>query len=591
MVMANEPDLESASGAPGEEPRWARFYRRDLPAILPRPVAPDVPAMVRAAAAKFSPYDAFTLCLPDGATASLTFAETDRFSDQFAVFLREKLKLKRGDRVAVQLPNDLAYPVAAFGVLKAACVVVNVNPLYTPSEMAYQFRDSGARVLVIDETQAGKLGEALESTGVEHVVTVDQAAFFPSLARMARRLVNRFVDRPVAVGPVLDTPILQALRRGESAMRDRKTDPAAYVADLQPGETALLQYTGGTTGVSKGAQLTHGNLAWHATALSRFYEPKIQPGDETILTALPLYHVFAFATNLLCFHRCGARNVLVPSARPLANLKPAFEQFAVTWMTGVNTLYAGLIKEQWFLSSPPLSVKVALSGGAAAHDAVAERWKELVGNPLYPGYGLTEASPTVTNTPVGHTGRPGSIGIPIPNMQVKIVRDDGAEAAVGEAGELHVAGPQIMSGYWRRPDETAQVLRDGWLATGDVAVMDVDGFLRIVDRKKDVIIVSGFNVYPAEIEECLSRMPGVREAAVIGVPHEPTGELVQAYVVSANGTLTAEAVREHCRKHLAPYKVPRAVEFRGELPKSSVGKILRRELRAEALAGPRRSVS
>ena len=537
--MTNDASTESSSGPPAEEPRWARFYRRGLPATITRPLAPDIPRLIREAAGRFSAREAFTLCLPEGASVSLTFAEIDRHSDSLATYLREELKLKKGDRVAVQLPNDLAYPVAAFGILKAACVVVNINPLYTPSEMAYQFRDSGARALVIDERQADKLGEALANTGVEHVITVDQAAFFPLLLRLTRRFVTRTIERSVPDCPVASVPILSALARGRDLAARRGIDPESYADGLQTDATALLQYTGGTTGVSMGAQLTHGNLVWHTTALFRFFEPKMIPGEETILTVLPLYHIFAFATNLICLYHAGGRNVLIPDSRPLSNMRPAFERFPITWMTGVNTLYAGLLNEPWFLADPPMSIKVALSGGAAVHQAVAERWRDLVGNPLYPGYGLTEASPTVTNTPIGHTGRPWSIGVPIPNMQVKLVKEDGSEAAVGEPGELHIAGPQVMSGYWKRPGETEKVLKDGWLATGDIAVMDEDGFFQIVDRKKDMIIVSGFNVYPNEIEDCIAKMPEVREVAVIGIPYDPTGELVKAFVVLNDGTITA----------------------------------------------------
>jgi long-chain acyl-CoA synthetase len=353
---------------------------------------------------------------------------------------------------------------------------------------------------------------------------------------------------------------------------------------VDPEATAVLQYTGGTTGVSKGAQLSHRNLLSNVAQIRAMGASHIEPGKECVLTALPLYHVFAFTANLLSFYDAGARNVLIPSPRPVQNLQRAIENTPVTWITGVNTLFNALLNEEWFVAYPPRQLKAAIAGGAALHQAVAQRWEEVTGTRIVEGYGLTEASPVVTFNPLEGRRRIGSIGVPVPGTEVRLVDEQGREVPVGQPGELLVQGPQVMQGYWNQPEETALVLDDGWLRTGDVAVVDADGYYTIVDRKKDLILVSGFNVYPNEVEDTVSHLDAVMEAAVVGIPDEVSGEAVRVYVVRRDESLSAEQVITHCRTTLTGYKVPKSVVFRDELPKTPIGKILRKDLKAEVKA-------
>jgi long-chain acyl-CoA synthetase len=539
---------------------------------------PHLPAMLRAQSAAYAAKPAFTVCLPNGASATLTYAELDAASDAFAVYLRETLKLEAGDRVAIQLPNCLAYPVAAIGVLKAACVLVNCNPLYTPTELENQLKDSGAKALVVLDLFAGRLAGLHEKTAVKHVVMARLTEFFPALKGALIQFVLKYVKKQIPPCPVPTLAFKDALHPAPAAKA------LSYAEGLSRSSLAALQYTGGTTGVSKGAMLSHGNLLANVEQAYQFCKHRITLSQEVVLAPLPLYHVFAFTVNFLTFYRTGAHSILIPRPRPMSNMKAAFAKFPITWMTGVNTLYAALLNEKWFQAKPPLELKVAIAGGAALHGAVSERWQALIGDPVTEGYGLTESSPVVSFNPLGQ-GRAGCIGLPLPGIDVKLIKEDGSEAGPGEAGELYVQGPQVMQGYWQRPEESAQVLRGGWLATGDVAEMAPDGFLKIVDRLKDMIIVSGFKVFPNEVEDCLARLDGVAECAVIGVPNGEAGEAVKAYLVPKPGvTLTVEQVREHCKKSLTNYKVPKFVEFRTELPKTNIGKILRKSLRAEELA-------
>jgi long-chain acyl-CoA synthetase len=560
---------------------WTRHYAAGTPLDLP-PLAEDhLARFLRAHAGLHAPLPAFSTVLPGGQTGTLTYGELDVRSDAFAAFLRGELRLQPGDRVALQVPNCLAFPIAAFGILKAGLVLVNTNPLYTPSEMAYQFKDSGAKALIILDLFADKLAQALPGTAVEHVVTASVTEGFPFLSGALVRFVMKHVHRSVPRCPVPHRDFAAALGLGET-LRSRGADLKGYIDGQGPSTLACLQYTGGTTGVSKGAMLSHGNLLSNVEQAWLFCRHRIVPEQEVVLAPLPLYHIFAFTVNLLTFYRTGAHSILVPSPRPPSNLKSAFSRFGITWMSGVNTLYAALLGEHWFQKRPPKTLKVAIAGGAALLGAVAERWRLLLGEPATEGYGLTEASPVVCFNPLGQ-GRVGCIGVPLPGTDVKLLREDGSEADVGESGELCVKGPQVMQGYWQRPEESAQVLKEGWLRTGDVAVMEEDGFLRIVDRLKDVIVVSGFKVFPNEVEDCLAKMAGVRMAAVVGAPHGDHGEQVVAFVVAEPGAgLTENAVREHCRLSLTPYKVPRRVVFADDLPKTNIGKILRKELRAEA---------
>jgi long-chain acyl-CoA synthetase len=540
----------------------------------------SMPEMLRDSAARYAEGTAFTQCMPNGMNGSLTYAEVDRLSDGFAVYLRKELQLAPGDRVAVQMPNCLSYPVVAWGILKAGCVLVNTNPLYTASEMTHQFADSGARALVIIDMFADRLPEVLPKTSIEHVVTVKIAEFFPTIIAGIVRIVQKYWDRSLPEVQVEHTPLREALDAGERRLKEG-TQAESYLEGVGPDTLAALQYTGGTTGVSKGAMLSHGNLLANMRQMLEMAGEHIRPGKETVLTALPLYHIFAFTVNLLAFYNAGGRNILIPSPRPPSNLKRAFENYKITWLSGVNTLFNALLNERWFIEHPPRHLRMSAAGGMALHASVARRWEEVTGSPVVEGYGLTETAPVLTFNPLGGQSKEGSIGIPVPSTELRLVDDDGNPAPPGEPGEVVAKGPQVMLGYWNRPEDTEKALAGGWLHTGDIARMDEEGYFFIVDRKKDMILVSGFNVYPNEVEEVIAAHPDVQEAAVIGVPDEKMGEAVRAYVVKREPGLTEEEVIRHSREHLAGYKVPRGVEFRDDLPKSLIGKILRKDLRAE----------
>ncbi|HEU4882719.1 MAG TPA: AMP-binding protein [Longimicrobium sp.] len=559
---------------------WASHYSPGSQAEMAPIAFKHMPDMVRRLSAKYAQKTAFTQVMPNGMAGTLTYEQVDRMSDEFAAYLRGALALDAGDRVAIQMPNSLSYPVVLFGVLKAGCVAVSTNPLYTPPEMIHQFNDSGARVLVISDLFADRLPAVLPKTGVENVVTVRITEWFPAVPAFVIRTVLKYVKKQLPPITVPHTPLQDALEAGRERVA-AGVDVKGYLDGVGLDTLAALQYTGGTTGVSKGAMLSHGNLLGNVAQMLSMNTALLKEGVESILTALPLYHIFAYTVNLLLFYQIGGHNVLIPSPRPPKNLQKAFEKYPVTWFSGVNTLFNALANEEWFQQNPPKSLKLSVAGGMALHGAVARKWKEVVGTPVIEGYGLTEASPVVSFNPVDRV-KEGTIGIPFPSTDVKLVDENGYPVGVGQPGELAAKGPQVMMGYWKRPDETAKVLRDGWLYTGDVAQMDEEGYFKIVDRKKDMILVSGFNVYPNEVEDCLANHPGVREAAVIGVPDEHSGEAVKAFIVKKDPGLTAESVVKHCRESLAGYKVPRSVEFRDDLPKSPIGKIIRRELRTTA---------
>jgi long-chain acyl-CoA synthetase len=541
-----------------------------------------LPALVDAAAGTYAKNLAFTQVMPNGMNGSLTYAKVAALSDDFAVYLREVVGLKQGDRVAVQMPNCLAYPVVAFGVLKAGLVLVNTNPLYTATEMVHQFSDSGATTLVVIDMFADRLPAVLPKTAITTVITVKISEFFPSTVAGVIRLVQKVWNRSLPKIRVPHTWFQDALSQGRKhAKRSNHED---YLAGVTSDTLAALQYTGGTTGVSKGAMLSHGNLVSNTLQMIQMNGKFIRPGKETVVTALPLYHIFAFTVNLLGFFHMGARNLLVPTPRPPSNLKRVFENYKVTWLTGVNTLFNALLNERWFSDQPPKRLVASAAGGMALHESVSARWRELTKTPIVEGYGLTESSPVLTFNPLGGVIKDGSIGIPAPSTDVKCVDDAGKEVAVLEAGELWAKGPQIMLGYWQKEKETGDSMTDGWLHTGDIAQMDSDGYFTIVDRKKDMILVSGFNVYPNEVEGQIAAVPGVLEVGVIGIPDEKSGEQVRAYVVATHPAPTAEAIIAHCKEHMAAYKAPHSVIFVDELPKSPIGKILRRELRDSAMA-------
>jgi len=558
---------------------WVGQYGKHIRAELPTPTHANLPAMARAAAQRFAAQTAFTTVMPNGMYGSLSYGQVDTMSDHFARYLRTVLKLEAGDRVAIQMPNCLSYPVVLLGVLKAGCVAVNTNPMYTANEMAHQFKDSGAKAVVVVDLFADKLQEALPRTDVKHVVITRVPEFFPPVVGGIVYAVMKYWNQQIPAHGLTAATLPDALKQGAAAGGDVQ----AWSAALTHDSLALLQYTGGTTGVAKGAMLTHGNLLWNLAQMRAMCASHIDDGREVVLTALPLYHIFAFTVNFLCMFEAGARNILVPSPRPIQNLQRAIENYKITWLTGVNTLYNALLAEEWFTAFPPKHLKAAGGGGAAMHHAVVERFEQVTGAPLVEGYGLTESSPVVCFQPLNGQRTRDSIGIPAPMTDVRLVNDIGEPVPLGQPGELIVRGPQVMHGYWQRPEATAEVIKDGWLYTGDVAVMDEHGTFKIVDRKKDMILVSGFNVYPNEIEDALTRHDGVLEAAVVGVPDAKSGEAVRAFVVRRDENLSAEVLMTHCRTLLTGYKLPARIEFRDELPKSAVGKILRRDLRTEVL--------
>jgi long-chain acyl-CoA synthetase len=558
---------------------WLAAYPAGVPVRIETPpygllgeIAPDL-------AARKPTARAFTTIMPNGMAASLTFSEIDRYSDAFAAYLRETLRLEPGARVAIQIPNGLAYPVAAFGIFKAGCVLVNVNPLYTAHEMAHVFADAEPSAIVAIDMFADKLAAAMEQVPLPHVILTEAASLFPIASRRLIGFVQKYVKKQIPRPRFRHSSLSKALAMGAAGIR-AGANVKGYTSEMEPSAIACLQYTGGTTGVSKGAMLTHRNLIMNVAQFVGLRGDDMRESDH-VLTVLPLYHIFAFTVNFLGFFIRGAHNILIPSPRPLTNLRKAFDTEAITFISGVNTLFNGLLNEPWFCENPPKSLRVSIAGGMALQEAVALRWRKITGTEVAEGYGLTESSPVLTLHPAGHE-KLGSIGVPLPSTEMKCVDDHGNEVAIGQPGEIIARGPQIMPGYWRQPGETRNVLRDGWLYTGDIGKMDAEGYFTIVDRRKDMILVSGFNVYPNEVEAVLAGLPGVKECAVIGVPDAASGEAVKAFVVRGDPALDAGTVRDFCKGELAGYKVPKFVEFREDLPKSNVGKVLRKDLRAHS---------
>jgi long-chain acyl-CoA synthetase len=563
-----------------EQRIWVKNYVSGTNEEIADFPAQNLPEMFRATAKDFAKKTAFTQCMPNGLNGSLRYDQVDAYSDQFALYLRETLGLEQGDRVAVQLPNCLSYPIVVFGILKAGCVLVNTNPLYTSREMAHQFKDSGAKALVIIDMFTDRLPDALPQSSIKTVITVNLGEFFSSWQGGLIRIVQKYIHKSIPKPQHAITPINEVLTQG--AKIDGSAEKLhSYIQQLGVHDLALLQYTGGTTGVSKGAMLSHANLMANMLQMLEMMNNFMAEGKETVLTALPLYHIFAFTVNLMGFYFMGSHNILIPSPRPASNVKKAFTKYPISWFSGVNTLFNTLLQEDWFKTTPPKHLKATVAGGTSLHQSVAQQWQAVVGTPIVEGYGLTESSPLLSVNPLGGTIKVGSIGVPAPSTHIRLIDDEGKPVEQGQAGEIIAQGPQIMLGYWQRPDETASTLKDGWLHTGDIGTMDEDGFFYVVDRKKDMIIVSGFNVFPNEVEQCLSEHPEVVEVAVVGEPDEHSGERVKAYVVSSNPSLDEAGLRQFCKQSLTPYKVPKSIEFRQELPKSTVGKILRKDLRTE----------
>ncbi|MDT8878569.1 AMP-binding protein [Halomonas saccharevitans] len=504
----------------------------------------------------------------------LSYAELDRLSGHFAAWLQQETPLEPGDRIAIQLPNVLQFPVAVFGALRAGLVVVNTNPLYTEREMAHQFKDSGVRAIVILANMAAKLESILERTDIEQVVVTELGDLHPFPKRPLINSVVKYVKKLV---PAFSLPGATPFRR---ALATGSRHPHREVS-REPDDIAALQYTGGTTGLAKGAMLTHRNLVANMLQARQAIGPALGEGVETIIAPLPVYHIYTFTVNCLFMMETGNHSVLIPNPRDLDGFVKTLKKVSFTGFIGLNTLFNALCNREDFRQLDFSRLHLTISGGMALTRASANRWEEVTGCQVAEGYGLTETSPIVSFNPVDAI-QLGTIGKPVAGTEVKVLDADGRDAPLEAAGELCVRGPQVMKGYWRRDDETAQSIDDqGWFHTGDIAVLQSDGYIRIVDRKKDMILVSGFNVYPNEIEDVVAAHPGVVESAAVGVPDEASGEAIKLFVVSRDEGLDAETLRAWCKKELAGYKVPRFVEFRDELPKTNVGKVLRRQLRDE----------
>lgn len=503
----------------------------------------------------------------------MTYKELDEKSRQFAAYLHS-LGLAKGSRVAIMMPNTLQYPVVLFGILRAGMVVVNTNPLYTPDEVVHQMNDSGADVLVVLANFAHTVEKALPHIKVKHIIVTQLADFFPGFKRILVNAVVKYIKKMV---PAYNIPNVMSL----NDILKKQADKSIPKLALNHDDIAFLQYTGGTTGVAKGAILTHGNMVANVLQAYAWIKPMNLGDTDIIVTALPLYHIFSLTANCLTFLHAGAKNILITNPRDIPHFISEIKNSKFTAITGVNTLFNALLNNPKIEEVDFSHVKLALSGGMALQKSVSMRWKEKTHTRVLEAYGLTETCPAVTINPMYLNDYNGSIGLPLPSTDVSIRDDDGNELAINEVGELCVKGPQVMAGYWQRPDETALVMTpDGFLRTGDIARIDEQGFIYLVDRKKDMIVVSGFNVYPNEVEQVIGLMPEVLEVGVIGITNEDSGERVKACVVKRDPNLTAEAIIAYCREHLAAYKVPKEIEFYTELPKTNVGKILRRALKA-----------
>ncbi|MCX7556671.1 AMP-binding protein [Xanthomonadaceae bacterium JHOS43] len=547
---------------------WLANYPKNVPAQIDLDEFGSIPDILAVACKDFSARPAF-----ENLGRTFTYGQIDELSQQFAAYLLHDLKLKKGDRVAIMLPNVLQYPIAIFGALRAGLTVVNTNPMYTARELKHQLTDAGAVAIVVLDNFAATLAEVLPDTSVRQVITtgVGDLLGFPKGAVV--NFMLKYVKKAIP-----DYNIPGAIRFNDALARG-KGKVLPQVA-LTHKDIAFLQYTGGTTGVAKGAMLTHGNLVANMQQASAWLGTNVNPGNERIITALPLYHIFALTANCLVFMKFGGVNHLITNPRDMPGFVKTLSKIPFTAITGVNTLFNGLLNTPGFKDLDFSHLHLSLGGGMAVQRAVAERWKEVTGVTLVEAYGLTETSPAACMNPLDLKTFNGAIGLPISSTDCCVKDEEGRELAVGEVGELCVRGPQVMAGYWQRPEETAKVLSaDGWLHTGDMAKMDEQGFFYIVDRKKDMILVSGFNVYPNEIEDVVAQIPGVLEVAAVGVPDDKSGEAVKLVVVRKDPALTADDIRNFCRHELTGYKQPRFIEFRNELPKSNVGKILRRELR------------
>jgi long-chain acyl-CoA synthetase len=548
---------------------WLQQYPQGIPAEVEYRAYRSLKEILSVACARFAERPAY-----GNLGVTITYRELDQLSRDFGAYLQKVAGLKQGERLAIMLPNLLQYPIALFGAQRAGIVVVNTNPLYTARELEHQLKDSGAAAIVVLENFAHTLEQVLPRTSVRTVITTQIGDLLPAFKRMLTNLVVKHVKKLVPQWHLAKSvAFTDALAAG-------RAEPLEDVA-IEPDDLAFLQYTGGTTGVAKGAMLTQANMVANLQQLSAWIGRDLIDGQEVAVIPLPLYHVYALTANMV-FMKIGSRIELITNPRDLPAFMATLKKVPMTAMIGVNTLYSALLNAPGFAALDLRGLKLASAGGMAVQRAVAERWKQVTGTPLVEGYGLTETAPVVISNPLNIEDWTGNIGLPIPSTEAAVLDDEGRALPIGEVGEIGIRGPQVMKGYWQRPDETAKVFTaDGWFRTGDMGFMDAQGRFKITDRKKDMIIVSGFKVFPNEVEDVVMLHPGVLEVAAIGAPDERSGEAVKIVVVKKDPSLGESELLEHCRKHLTGYKVPKLVEFRAEpLPKSNIGKILRRELRA-----------
>ena len=553
------------------EKLWLNSYEQGVNAEIDITQYSSISDVFRQSVEKFAHQPAF-----QNMGKTLTYAEVGKLAENFASYLQNVLKLPRGERVAIMLPNLLQYPIALFGILQAGLVAVNTNPLYTPRELEHQLKDSGATTIIVLENFANTLELVLPRTQIKHVIVASVGEMFGffkgTLMNFVLRKIKKMVPEYRISGAI---PFQTTLKEGAAHTFRPVT--------LTREDTALLQYTGGTTGVAKGAILSHGNICANMLQAKEWIKNQLREGKETVIAALPLYHIFALTVNLMIFTNAGSKIILITNPRDMKGFIGELKKERISVFIGVNTLFNGMVNQPDFATVDFSNLRLTLGGGMATQKAVAEKWKKITGTPIVEAYGLTEASPGVCCNPLNIEAYSGGIGLPVPSTEVELRDADGKEVPVGQPGELWVRGPQVMKGYWNRPEETAKTIdARGFLETGDIAVMDEKGWLKLVDRKKDLIVVSGFNVYPNEIEEVVSHNDKVMEVACIGVPNEKTGEALKVFVVKKDPSLTKEELIAFCRSELTAYKVPKDIEFRDELPKSNVGKILRRELREQA---------
>jgi long-chain acyl-CoA synthetase len=550
---------------------WLRSYQEGVPAEINPDAYSSLCELFFRSCEKFADKPAIT-----NLGTTITYREVARLSQAFAAYCQQELKLQKGDRLAIMLPNILQYHVVLFGALLAGLVVVNVNPLYTTRELTHQLRDSGAQTIVVLANFAHVVKETLPSTSIKHVIVTQLGDLLSWPKSWIVNFVVKYIKKMVKWNIVISNAMTfnSVLAKGKKLVFQS--------VPLNGNDIAFLQYTGGTTGVAKGAILTHRNMVANIEQVKAWAKPIIIEGKEIVITALPMYHIFSLTANCLTFFCFGANNILITNPRDIPHFVSELKGVRFTTITGVNTLFNALLHNPEFQELDFSDLKITLGGGAAIQSSVAETWQKITGKVMFEGYGLTETSPAVCISPMNLTAFNNSVGLPLPSTDIRICNENGEEVPLGERGELWVKGPQVCKGYWQHPEETRLTIHEGWFKTGDIVVMNDKGYITIVDRKKDMLLVSGFNVYPNEIEDVIASHPGVFEVAVIGVPSPSTGEAVKAIIVKKDPKLTAQDIQEFCRKQLAGYKRPAIIEFRDSLPKSNIGKVIRRLLREES---------